>query len=308
MAKRRHVIDPRVEIGRVHLRVSDLARAVQFYAGVLGFEMRQPAGQAAVWLGAGGDRRHIRLAGPEEVVPGPVERPVGPAPFAIRYPTRAALADALARVSAAGIPVDGSHADGASEALFLRDPDGYALELYYERPRGEWSPEGESADGTPVDLASLRAETAPTGDAPPHGAPAPPAQPMSELMRARLQDMRAGLLGLHKVLLEDARIAYELDRGSVGSNASFLQLVINDPWFAWLRPLSELVVRIDETLHPDAGALESDGVMLLEQVAQRLVPDDSRGGFTARYREALQRQPAVVLAHAEVRRLLKQPK
>jgi hypothetical protein len=116
------------------------------------------------------------------------------------------------------------------------------------------------------------------------------------------------LLNLHKVLLDDAKSAYEMDRGRVGSSASLLQLVISDPWFAWLHPLSELVVRIDETLQPDAPATESDGTLLLEQVERLLSPAEAAEDFAQRYYEALQRQPAVIVAHAEVRRILKQAK
>jgi hypothetical protein len=118
--------------------------------------------------------------------------------------------------------------------------------------------------------------------------------------------MRVRLLNLHKVLLEDAKAAYEMDRGRIGSNAGLLQLVINDPWFAWLHPLSELVVRIDEALQTDAPAAEADGTVLLEQVARLLSPEQGPVEFARRYYEALQRQPAVIVAHAEVRRILKQ--
>jgi hypothetical protein len=118
--------------------------------------------------------------------------------------------------------------------------------------------------------------------------------------------MRTRLLTLHKVLLDDAKAAYELDRGRVPSNATLLQLVINDPWFAWLHPLSELVVRIDEVLHADAPATEADGSILLDEVGRLLSPAEGGEVFARRYYEALQRQPAVIVAHAEVRRILKQ--
>ena len=132
---------------------------------------------------------------------------------------------------------------------------------------------------------------------------------VSDLTLARLRDMRVHLLNLHKVLLDDAKAAYEMDRGVVGSTTNLLQLVIHDPWFAWLHPLSELVVRLDETLRPDAPATEADGLVLLEEV-ERLLLSPAAGGerFAQRYYEALQRQPAVIVAHAEVRRILKQAK
>jgi hypothetical protein len=124
-------------------------------------------------------------------------------------------------------------------------------------------------------------------------------------MRTRLRDLRTRLLNLHKVLLDDARAAYELDRGRIGSNANLLQLVINDPWFAWLHPLSELVVRIDETIEADSPATEADGGALVDQVERLLAPAENGETFARRYFEALQRQPSVVLAHADVRRVLK---
>ena len=129
--------------------------------------------------------------------------------------------------------------------------------------------------------------------------------PLSDATRQRLRDLRARLLHLHKVLLDDTRAAYELDRGRVGSNANLLQLVINDPWFAWLHSLSEMVVRIDETVEQGAPATQSDGMALLDQVERLLTASESGDGFARRYYEALQRQPAVVLAHADVRRTLK---
>src|SRR3954469_8581452 len=108
----------------------------------------------------------------------------------------------------------------------------------------------------------------------PDGLPAPSA-PMSPATAERLREIRLRLLDLHKALLDDSRAAYELDRGRIPSNATLLQLVINDPWFAWLRPLSELVVRIDVMLLPDAGATEADGASLLEHVERLLSPAEA---------------------------------
>jgi hypothetical protein len=96
-----------------------------------------------------------------------------------------------------------------------------------------------------------------------------------------------------------------MDRGRVGSNASLLQLVINDPWFAWLHALSELVVRIDQTVEPDSPATSADASALVEQVERLLTASETGDGFARRYFDALQRQPAVVLAHADVRRAIK---
>ena len=128
---------------------------------------------------------------------------------------------------------------------------------------------------------------------------------MTEQNRARLRELRAKLLQLHKVLLDDARAAYEMDRGRVPSNASLLQLVINDPWFAWLHSLSELVVRIDETIEVDSPATDADAAALINEVEKLLTASENGEGFHRRYYDALQRQPAVVLAHADVRRVIK---
>ena len=124
----------------------------------------------------------------------------------------------------------------------------------------------------------------------------------------QLTDLRRQLLHLHKVLLDDAKTAYELDRGTVGSNANLLQLVINDPWFAWLHSVSQLIVRIDEMLEQDAPTTEADVTALVDQVERLLTASEAGEGFQGRYFEALQRQPAVVLAHADVRRALKSMK
>jgi hypothetical protein len=96
-----------------------------------------------------------------------------------------------------------------------------------------------------------------------------------------------------------------MDRGRVGSNSKLLQLVIGDPWFAWLHSLSEIVVRIDETVDPGSPATQADAVALLDQVERLLTPSETGEPFARRYYDALQRQPAVVLAHADVRRALR---
>jgi hypothetical protein len=134
----------------------------------------------------------------------------------------------------------------------------------------------------------------------------PPTPPLSTATAERLRELRLRLLDLHKALLEDTKAAYELDRGRIPTNATLLQLVINDPWFAWLRPLSEMVVRIDVMLLPDAAATEAEALTLLDQVERLLSPAEGLEPFAQRYSEALQRQPAVIMAHADVRRVLKQ--
>jgi hypothetical protein len=128
---------------------------------------------------------------------------------------------------------------------------------------------------------------------------------VSAATRTRLNELRTRLLELHKALLDDAKVAYELDRGRIASVGVLLQLVINDPWFAWLHQLSELVVRIDEMTAADSTAADADARVVCEQVDRLLVPSESGDTFARRYEEAMQRQPAVVLAHGDVKRLLK---
>jgi catechol 2,3-dioxygenase len=154
--------DPGGRIGHVHLKVADLDRALRFYRGVLGFELQQRYGGSAAFLSAGGYHHHIGLNTWEsEGGPPPAPGTTGLYHFAILYPTRPALADALRRLGAAGIALDGASDHGVSEALYLRDPDGNGLELYWDRPREAWprNPDGEIAMFTrPLDLAGLLAE------------------------------------------------------------------------------------------------------------------------------------------------------
>ena len=303
-------IDSRVEIGHVHLKVSDLQRALDFYTGVLGFELTQRMGKSAAFLSAGGYHHHIGLNTWESLNgSAPAPGTTGLYHFAIRYPDRASLGDALRRLLAAKVALDGASDHGVSEALYLRDPDGNGLELYRDRPRTEWPRAGDGSlqmVTRPLDLDALLADAAPvavptvTADG-----PAAATRVMTKETRHALGELRARLLSLHKVLLDDARTAYEMDRGRIGSSASLLQLVINDPWFAWLHALSELVVRIDETIQPDSPATEADGAALVDQVERLLTASEEGDGFARRYYEALQRQPAVVMAHSDVRRTLK---
>lgn len=152
-------IDPRVDIGHVHLRVADLERALAFYCGVLGFELTQKMGDQAAFVSAGGYHHHIGLNTWESLGgAAPPRGSTGLYHLAIRYPDRASLADALRRVRAAGIPLDGTADHGVSEALYLRDPDGNGVELYRDRPREEWprTASGELAMYTrPLDLVGL---------------------------------------------------------------------------------------------------------------------------------------------------------
>ncbi len=152
-------VDPQVRIGHVHLKVADIERALGFYRGVLGFELTQRFGSGAAFLSAGGYHHHIGLNTWESRGgPPPPPGTTGLYHLAILYPTRAALADALRRLVAAGVPLDGAADHGVSEALYLRDPDGNGVELYWDRPREAWprTPEGELAMYTrQLDLEGL---------------------------------------------------------------------------------------------------------------------------------------------------------
>ena len=164
MAETSRPIDPGVSIGHVHLKVADLDRALSFYSGVLGFELIQRYGPQAAFVSAGGYHHHIGLNTWESQG----GRPPGPGTtglyhVAIRYPTRAALADALTRLMAAGIQLDGASDHGVSEALYLRDPDENGIELYWDRPRDRWprQSDGSLAMTTlPLDVRGLLRDAA----------------------------------------------------------------------------------------------------------------------------------------------------
>lgn len=148
-----------VSIGHIHLKVANLERAIAFYRDVLGFEVTDRFGRYAAFLSAGGYHHHIGVntwesQGGKPPPPGST----GLYHAAILYPTRADLADALRRLLAHGIRIDGASDHGVSEAIYLRDPDGNGLELYWDRPRENWP---RNADGSltmftePLDLESL---------------------------------------------------------------------------------------------------------------------------------------------------------
>jgi catechol 2,3-dioxygenase len=155
-------IDPRVDIGHVHLRVADLERALAFYCGVLGFELTQRMGQQAAFVSAGGYHHQIGLNTWESLGASPPPRGrTGLYHLAIRYPDRSTLADALRRLADAGVALDGAADHGVSEALYLRDPDDNGVELYRDRPRGEWPRDGDGALAMftrPLDVHALLAE------------------------------------------------------------------------------------------------------------------------------------------------------
>ncbi len=130
---------------------------------------------------------------------------------------------------------------------------------------------------------------------------------VSEITRDALKELRQGLLGLHKMLLDLERQGYERARGRIGNSYEFLQLVLKDPWFDWLHRLSELIVQIDETLDardPDQPATEDDAKALLARAKNLLSPSETGSEFQKNYFLALQQSPDVVLLHAEMMRLL----
>lgn len=159
---RRGPIDPGVSIGHVHLKVADIERSLDFYCGVLGFELTTRFGPQAAFVSAGGYHHHIGLNTWRSAGSGPAPRDAtGLFHVAILYPTRLALADALDRLRQADWPLTGASDHGASEALYLDDPDGNGIELYRDRPKDEWP---RADDGSvemfsaPLDLGGLLGE------------------------------------------------------------------------------------------------------------------------------------------------------
>jgi len=157
-------IDPGTRIGHVHLKVADLQRALDFYCGVLGFELMQKYGDQAAFVSAGGYHHHIGLNTWESLGGKPPARgTTGLYHVAILYPTRAALGDALRRLVKAGIRLQGASDHGVSEALYLADPDQNGVELYCDRPREQWpfdAKGGLAMTTAPLDLQSLLREGA----------------------------------------------------------------------------------------------------------------------------------------------------
>jgi catechol 2,3-dioxygenase len=140
-------IHPRVSIGHVHLKVADLARALAFYQGVLGFELTQRFGNGAAFLSAGGYHHHIGLNTWESAGGSPA--PAGHTGLyhvALLYPDRRELGRAVRRLLDHDYPVDHATDHGGTISVYLSDPDGNGIELYYDRPRFEWF----DADGRPV--------------------------------------------------------------------------------------------------------------------------------------------------------------
>lgn len=152
-------INPQVQIGHVHLKVSNLDRSLNFYCGILGFELQQRHGDEVAFVSAGGYHHHIGLNTWESAGGGsPPPGTTGLYHFAILYPNRSGLADALRRLMAAKVPIDGASDHGVSEALYLRDPDNNGIELYWDRPKEAWprGPDGKVRMYTrPLDLDGL---------------------------------------------------------------------------------------------------------------------------------------------------------
>jgi len=152
-------INPGAKIGHVHLKVADLERAIAFYRDALGLQVTQRYGRQAAFLAAGGYHHHIGLNTWDSL--GGTEPPPGSTGLyhlAILYPTRAALAEALRRLIHAGVPLEGASDHGVSEALYLRDPDGNGVELYWDRPQEDWprTANGEISMFTrPLDMDAL---------------------------------------------------------------------------------------------------------------------------------------------------------
>ena len=155
-------LDPRVDIGHVHLKVSDIDRALAFWRDVIGFEEQARYGRQAVFLSAGGYHHHIGLntwesAGGSPPAPGTT----GLYHVAVRFSDRTSLASALERVLNAGVPLQGASDHGVSEAIYLADPDGNGVELYRDRPPEEWPRNSDGSLGMytrPLDLGALLAE------------------------------------------------------------------------------------------------------------------------------------------------------
>jgi catechol 2,3-dioxygenase len=156
-------IDPGVDIGHVHLKVADIERALAFYRDVLGFEEQQRYGDQAAFVSAGGYHHHIGLNTWEskEGSP-PPPGTTGLYHVAIRYPSRAVLANALKRLVENKVPITGASDHGVSEAIYLNDPDGNGIELYRDRPQDEWprpaDGKGVAMTTQPLDLQALLAE------------------------------------------------------------------------------------------------------------------------------------------------------
>lgn len=126
---------------------------------------------------------------------------------------------------------------------------------------------------------------------------------MAEGVRERLTELRNGLLKLHKTLLDSERAVYERDVARITSTGQYLELVLNDPWFAWLHELSQFIVLVDETLDFEDPATAADAERLIGRARSLISPSENGSAFARRYFEAMQRDPAAVLAHRDMMRV-----
>jgi hypothetical protein len=132
-----------------------------------------------------------------------------------------------------------------------------------------------------------------------------PIQPEPSGIRQRLTKLRDALLRLHKALMETERIGYEKTFGKISSPFQFLKLLTEDPWFAWFRPISQIIAEIDEKLDAKEPLTKAIVDELFSRVKTMLVPTEGGEGFSQHYDEALQRDPDVVFAHAAVAKLIR---
>ena len=129
--------------------------------------------------------------------------------------------------------------------------------------------------------------------------------PSTNPTRTHLDNLSRSLLRLHKALLDGERVSYERVHGRIPSNGAFFQLVLGDAWFAWLRPLSQLMARFDELCEEDEASSHAEIAELMDSARALLTPSEAGEGFARHYYDALQREPDVVLAHAATRALLR---
>ena len=122
---------------------------------------------------------------------------------------------------------------------------------------------------------------------------------------AHLDNVSRALLRLHKALLDAERVSYERVHGRIPTNGAFFQLVLGDAWFAWLRPLSQLMARLDELSEEKEASDQGEITAVIGSVRTLLTPSEEGNGFGRNYYDALQREPDVVLAHASVLALLR---
>lgn len=127
----------------------------------------------------------------------------------------------------------------------------------------------------------------------------PAGNTLPDELRRRLDQAHRGLLRVHKALLDHERMRYERERGPVGGPGEFLQVVIHDPWFAWLRPVSELAVQIDEATSSRDPSDPQAAEALLRQARELIVPAEQGDEFQRAYHRAVQESPAVAMAHGE---------